>query len=73
MVVYGLPPEPCYTEFDVAPDFTSDQVEIGVLAESFDSDGSSPGADDKPYWHNEAPSAVIRLKPTVIVDKGESS
>ncbi|MGW6280338.1 hypothetical protein [Kribbella sp. NPDC055071] len=72
-VVYGLPPEPCYTEFDVAPDFTADQVEIGVLAESFDADNSTLGADDTPYWHNETPSAVIRLKPKVIVDKGEDS
>jgi hypothetical protein len=72
-IVYGLPPDPCYTEFDVAPDFTADQVEIGVLAESFDADNSTLGQDDTPYWHNEAPSAVIRLTPKVIIDKGDDS
>jgi hypothetical protein len=72
-IVYGLPPESCYTDFDVDPGFSADQVEVGVLAESFEADNAVLGQDDTPYWHDEVPTAVIRLKPKVVIDKGTNS
>ncbi|HET6989516.1 MAG TPA: hypothetical protein VFI00_23000 [Kribbella sp.] len=71
VVVYGLPPESCFTKFDVAPDFAADMIEVGVLGESYDGDSGLLGANEDPYWHNEAPVAVVQLKPTVKVDTGE--
>jgi hypothetical protein len=70
-LVYGLPPQECSTKFDVAPDFTADVVEIGVLQEHYDSDNGALGLSEKPYWHNEDAAAVVRLKPTVVVDDGK--
>ncbi|MEV0287360.1 hypothetical protein AB0H36_24865 [Kribbella sp. NPDC050820] len=71
-VVYGLPPESCYTTFEVAPDFTSNLVEIGVLGERYEGDDSLFGANDDPYWQNERPDAVVQLKPeTVDVTEGD--
>ncbi|GAB2681346.1 hypothetical protein [Kribbella swartbergensis] len=66
VLVYGLPPESCFTEFEVPPDFTADLVEIGVLGERYESDNALLGANDDPYWHNERPDAVVQLKPTVV-------
>ncbi|MFI7059931.1 hypothetical protein ACIBL3_03015 [Kribbella sp. NPDC050124] len=72
VIVYGLPPESCYTTFKVAPDFTSDLVEIGVQGERYESDDSLFGANDDPYWQNERPDAVVQLKPeTVDVTEGD--
>jgi hypothetical protein len=64
-VVYGLPPEACYTTFEVDPDYTADLIEIGVLGEQYIGDDAMAGANDEPYWHAEAPVAVVQLKPTV--------
>lgn len=70
VVVYGLPPESCFTKFDVPADFTADLVEIGVLGEHYESDNGLLGANEDPYWHNPSPVAVVQLKPTVTVDSG---
>jgi hypothetical protein len=72
VVVYGLPPESCFTKFDVDPDFNADIVEIGVLGEQYISDNGLLGASEDPYWHDEVPVAVVQLKPTVVVDHGEN-
>jgi hypothetical protein len=72
VLVYGLPPEDCSTKFDVDPGFTADVVEIGVLQEHFEGDNSALGADPKPYWHDEDAAAVVRLKPTVVIDDGKA-
>jgi hypothetical protein len=66
VIVYGLPPESCYATFKVAPDFTSDLIEVGVLGERYEADNGLLGANDDPYWHNERPDAVVQLKPTVV-------
>jgi hypothetical protein len=66
VIVYGLPPESCYTEFEVPPDFTADLIEVGVLGERYESANTLLGANDDPYWHNERPEAVVQLKPTVV-------
>ncbi|MFF0266060.1 hypothetical protein [Kribbella sp. NPDC004536] len=72
LLVYGLPPEDCSTKFDVDPDFNADVVEIGVLQEHYESDNSALGANDKPYWQSPDAAAVVRLKPTVVVDDGKT-
>lgn len=70
-LVYGLPPESCFTKFDIDPDFAADMVEVGILGEKYESDSGLIGASEEPYWHNEEPTAVVQLKPTIVVDKGE--
>ena len=70
-LVYGLPSESCFTQFDIPADFTADVVEIGVLGERYESDPSVLGANDDPYWHNDTADAVVQLKPTVVIDDGE--
>ena len=70
-LVYGLPPESCFTKFDIPADFSADVIEVGVLGERYESDPSVLGANDQPYWHNEIADAVVQLKPTVVVDDGE--
>ncbi|WP_427887301.1 hypothetical protein ACQHIV_30485 [Kribbella sp. GL6] len=72
VLVYGLPPEDCSTKFEVGPNFNAEVVEIGVLQEHYEGDNSALGADPKPYWHNEDPAAVVRLKPTVVIDDGKA-
>jgi hypothetical protein len=72
VLVYGLPPEDCSTKFKVEPDFAADVVEIGVLQEHYESDNGSLGVNEKPYWHNEDAAAVVRLKPTVVIDDGKN-
>ncbi|TCO46185.1 hypothetical protein EV646_107209 [Kribbella antiqua] len=70
VLVYGLPPQSCYTEFKIPADFSADMVEIGVLGEKYEGDDSLFGANDDPYWHNEAPVAVVQVeKPVVVEDK----
>jgi len=68
VLVYGLPPESCYTEFDVAPDFAEEVVELGILGNRYESDNGLLGADEDPYWHNPVPDAVVRVKTKVVVD-----
>jgi hypothetical protein len=72
VLVYGLPPEECSTKFKVDPDFAADVVEIGVLQEHYESDNGALGLQEKPYWHNEDAAAVVRLKPTVVIDDGKN-
>jgi hypothetical protein len=71
-LVYGLPPEECSTKFEVEPDFAADLVEIGVFEEHFKADNGSLGLSEKPYWQGATPAAVVRLKPTVVVDDGKN-
>ena len=66
VVVYGLPPESCFTTFKVEADFRSELVEIGVQGERYESDSAVLGANEDPYWHNERPDAVVQMKPTVV-------
>jgi hypothetical protein len=70
-LVYGLPPEECSTEFKVDPEFTADEVEIGILGEQWTGDSGTLGAKEDPYWHDPTAVAVVRLKPTVVVDDGK--
>ncbi|GAA1567784.1 hypothetical protein GCM10009804_25410 [Kribbella hippodromi] len=70
VLVYGLPPEDCYTEFKVAPDFKADEVEIGVQAESYEATSGVFGANDTKFWQNETPVAVVRFTPTEKTDEG---
>lgn len=70
-LVYGLPSESCFTQFEIPADFTADVIEVGVLGERYVSDPSVLGANDQPYWHSEIADAVVRLKPTVVIDDGE--
>lgn len=70
-LVYGLPPEECSTKFKVEPDFAADMIEIGVLGEQYKADNGSLGLSEKPYWQSETPAAVVRFKPTVVVDDGK--
>ncbi|HZX03126.1 hypothetical protein [Kribbella sp.] len=72
VLVYGLPPEECSTQFDVGPNFKADVVEIGVLQEHYQSDNAALGLVDKPYWQSPDAAAVVRLKPTVVIDDGKS-
>jgi hypothetical protein len=72
VLVYGLPPESCYTEFKIPADYTADMVEVGVLGERYEGDTGMLGADDTPYWHNERPDAVVQLlKPAIVEDKAD--
>ncbi|TDD18458.1 hypothetical protein E1218_26055 [Kribbella turkmenica] len=71
VLVYGLPPESCFTTFEVPADFTSDLVEIGILGERYVSDSAVLGANDEPYWQAERPDAVVQLKPEVVDVTGE--
>ncbi|MEI8406893.1 MULTISPECIES: hypothetical protein [unclassified Kribbella] len=66
VIVYGLPPESCFTTFEVAPDFTSDLVEIGVQGHRYESDNGLLGANEDPYWQSPRPDAVVQLKPSVV-------
>jgi len=63
-IVYGLPPESCFTKFDVPVDFSADVVEIGVLGEKYEADSGVLGASQNPYWHNETATAVVRVPTT---------
>ncbi|MEV4266975.1 hypothetical protein [Kribbella sp. NPDC049584] len=71
-LVYGLPPESCFTTFKVDPDFAAKTVEIGVLGESYEAVSGVFGANDNEFWQAEAPVAVVRLDPTVVTDNGGS-
>lgn len=67
-LVYGLPAEACVATFEVSPSFRADQTEFAVWAESYDSDEGLFGASENPYWHNEAPKAVVRVKTTMTTE-----
>ncbi|WP_405063129.1 hypothetical protein OG474_16250 [Kribbella sp. NBC_01505] len=71
VIVYGLPPESCFTKFEIEPDFDADQIEIGILGEQYVSDNGLLGASEDPYWHLPKAAAVVRLKPTVVVKDEE--
>lgn len=70
VLVYGLPAEPCIAKFDVSPKYSTDQIEIGVLAEEFGSADSLMGASDSKYWSGETAKAVVRV-PTTITTESE--
>ncbi|MFI5734529.1 hypothetical protein ACIA49_30725 [Kribbella sp. NPDC051587] len=72
VIVYGLPPESCFTKFEIEPDFSADQIEVGILAEQYISDNGLLGADEDPYWHSPEAAAVVRLKPTVVIKDEEN-
>jgi hypothetical protein len=72
VLVYGLPPESCSTTFKVDPDFSAKTIEIGVLGETYEAVSGVFGASDNQFWQNEAPVAVVRLDPAVVVDDGGS-
>ncbi|MFC0628035.1 hypothetical protein [Kribbella deserti] len=64
-VVYGLPAVSCTTAFKVPPEFSEKVVEIAVLAEEYKPAEGSLISDDKPYWHNEKPIAVVQVPATI--------
>ncbi|MFC9686941.1 hypothetical protein ACFTSF_00240 [Kribbella sp. NPDC056951] len=66
-IVPGLPPESCFTKFEIAPDFAADQIEVGILGEQYISDNGLIGANEDPYWQQPKAAAVVRMKPTVVV------
>lgn len=68
-VVYGLSALTCTSEFKVPNDFKATVVEVGVLGEKFESDSALLGLSEKPYWHNEAADAVIRIPTTTRTEK----
>jgi hypothetical protein len=70
-LVFGLPALPCTAEFKVPNDFKDSVIEIGVLGEKYESDNALLGLSDKPYWHNEAPEAVVQLKSTIRTEKAK--
>lgn len=71
VIVYGLPPESCFTKFEIEPDFAADQIEVGILGEQYISDNGLMGANEDPYWQQAKAAAVVRLKPTVVVKDEE--
>ncbi|TDD46859.1 hypothetical protein E1263_35725 [Kribbella antibiotica] len=71
VMVYGLPAESCFTKFEIAPDFSADQIEVGILGEQYISDNGLLGANEEPYWHLPEATAVVRLKPSVVVKDEE--
>jgi len=72
VIVYGLPPESCFTKFEIEPEFKADQIEIGILGEQYISDNGLLGADEDPYWQSPIAAAVVRLKPTVVIKDEEN-
>jgi hypothetical protein len=70
-LVYGLSALACTAEFKVPNDFKDPIIEIGVLGEKYESDNALLGLSDKPYWHNEAPEAVVQLKATIRTEKAK--
>ncbi|NEA33337.1 hypothetical protein [Streptomyces sp. SID13031] len=70
VLVFGLPAEKCVAKFDVSPNYKGELTEVGVLAESYDSDAGMLGASEDPFWHNETAVAVVRV-PTKITTESE--
>ncbi|GAA1564273.1 hypothetical protein GCM10009789_16930 [Kribbella sancticallisti] len=66
--VYGLPAETCTAKFEVPADFTGETLEFGVLGEKYESDNGLLGASEKPYWHLEEPTAVVRVPATTVTE-----
>jgi hypothetical protein len=67
-IVYGLPAKKCTASFDVPASYRDTAVEIGVFAESYESD-DDPMATDQPYWHNEKAVAVVQLEAKIVTEK----
>jgi hypothetical protein len=65
VLVYGLPAENCIAEFEVSPNFGTDQTEIAVLAENYVADSGLLGASENAYWHQESAVAVVRVPTTI--------
>lgn len=70
-LVYGLPAEACVATFDTSPNFKTDQIEIGVLKESYRSASGLLGATEKPYWQGEEAVAVVRVKTEIVTEADE--
>jgi hypothetical protein len=68
-LVYGLSALRCTAEFKIPNTFTATVVEIGVLGEKYVADNGLLGVSDKPYWHNEAAEAVVRVPTTIRMEK----
>jgi hypothetical protein len=69
VLVYGLPPEDCHTDFEVGPNFAAETVEVGVLAEEYKATEGVFGAGDDEFWQDPTATAVVQLKPKVVVEK----
>jgi hypothetical protein len=68
-LVYGLSALTCTAEFKVPNDFAEKVVEIGVLGEKYEADNALLGLSDKPYWHNEEATAVVRIPTTARTER----
>lgn len=68
-LVYGLPALTCTAEFKVENDYTATVVEVSVWGEQFKSDNGLLGLSEKPYWHNERATAVVRIPTTTRTEK----
>lgn len=71
VLVYGLPAETCIAKFDVSPNFSTDQVELGLLGESYKGDNGLFGASEDPYWHDDRAVAVVRVPTTIEMERDE--
>jgi hypothetical protein len=71
VLVHGLPAETCIAKFDVSPNFSTDQVELGLLGESYKGDDGLFGASEDPYWHEETAVAVVRVPTTIETERDE--
>jgi hypothetical protein len=65
VLVYGLPAEKCIATFEVSPKYSTDQIEIGVLAEEYAAAEGVFGFSDAKFWGNPTAQAVVRV-PTKI-------
>jgi hypothetical protein len=65
VLVYGLPAEECLATFEVSPRYSTDQIELGVLAEQYAAGDQVLGVSDAKYWGSPTAQAVIRV-PTKI-------
>lgn len=68
-IVYGLPAVPCFAKFDVPADFSAEEVEIGVVAQVYESDESLIGSDE-PYWQGGEAMAVVKVPATTETESG---
>ncbi|MEV6416992.1 hypothetical protein [Kribbella sp. NPDC051718] len=65
VLVYGLPAENCIATFEVSPRYSTDEVEIGVLAEEYAGGDEVLGLSDAKFWGGATAQAVVRV-PTKI-------
>ncbi|GAA0936181.1 hypothetical protein GCM10009554_23500 [Kribbella koreensis] len=70
VLVYGLPAEKCVAKFEVSPRYSTDKIEIGVLAENFGTADELQGASAAKYWGAPTAQAVVRV-PTKITTETE--